>query len=152
MLGAMGMTTTSQIPKLRDEPRAVEWEIPDPETEDGYLLRPDFSISFQENSPWHTAAISFVQNNICRFDNSISATAIKRKSDAQILAQIGTVFKGFATKYKDAVKDTIMRTKNKNDLKGSGATKKSMEPKAVSGRQARRKKRVTSHLSMLICI
>ena len=147
MLGAMGLTMTNQIPKLQNETRTAEWEVPDPETPNRNLLRPDFNISFHENSPWHTDAINFVRNNICRFGNSITAAIIGKKSDAQILESDQYCLQGLCCEAQRCSKKDVITKMNKADLK-PGVSKKNMEPKAVNGRQARRKKRdEVSHLS-----
>jgi len=97
----MGLPTTS---KLRDAARKKPKQksggyIRDPETQ-GQLLRPDWAVSFTDNSGWHKSAIAFFRQKIPLQNPAISQAIIAKKSDQEILTRIGAIFKSIAAQYK----------------------------------------------------
>ena len=97
-LKAMGITDHTDLPHpLR--PEGLFW-VQDPETDGGRLLRPNWKISFANNSPWHKYLTEYVKKKAPDCWHLATKELMAKTSDRRILACLSTTFKTWATSYK----------------------------------------------------
>jgi hypothetical protein len=70
--------------------------IHDTETSNGKLLCPYWSITFTDNSVWHSQMVKWVRQTM---KTEFPAAAIDQKSDDAILDQLSTVFRNIVQAY-----------------------------------------------------
>jgi hypothetical protein len=58
----------------------------DPESGD-HIIHPDLTITFTNNSPWHSFIIRFIKKNATLHDTNITYEAIQSWTDSQLLDQ-----------------------------------------------------------------
>ncbi|KAJ7030920.1 hypothetical protein C8F04DRAFT_1186384 [Mycena alexandri] len=78
--------------------------IPDPATPNGTLLRPDWKISFNDNSVWHAAMIKCTRQKVPTITPAISRAAMDDKSEDEILDRLASVFRNVSAEYRKAPK------------------------------------------------
>ncbi|KAJ7463679.1 hypothetical protein FB451DRAFT_1493222 [Mycena latifolia] len=102
---AMGLPNK---PKLKDAALIRSKEsgggyIKDRETS-GRLLRPDWTVSFVENSSWHLDIINYMRQKVPVQQPAITADIMKAKSDDEILDRVEVVFKNIVTEARKLAK------------------------------------------------
>ena len=73
--------------------------MPDPETDDGIIFRPNFEVSWLDNAKWHDDVVGFVRRKAHFFTPAFTEKMMEAKTDADILERIGSNFKGWAAAY-----------------------------------------------------
>ncbi|KAJ6486291.1 hypothetical protein DFH09DRAFT_1339703 [Mycena vulgaris] len=105
---AMGLSKKS---KLRDaasirSTRSGGGFIKDRET-GGQLLRPDWSVSFAENSSWHNRMVEFIRQKASLQNPVITSTFMDAKSADDLLQRLATVFKNIKEEAKKVAKSGV---------------------------------------------
>ncbi|KAJ7825820.1 hypothetical protein B0H14DRAFT_3874256 [Mycena olivaceomarginata] len=118
--------------------------IRDTETSNGKLLRPDWNVTFADNSEWHSRTVKWMRQNM---KTQFPAAMIDEKSDDAIVDQLSTVFRNIVQAYnilqreskaKKNVKDPTV-TEDDGDLPAENE----MPDNAAARRAGRRKSRKT---------
>jgi hypothetical protein len=73
--------------------------IPDVETDDGVILRPNFEKSWLDNAPWHDNTVKFIRRKASLYTPAFTEQMMEEKTDADILERMASIFKGWAGAY-----------------------------------------------------
>ncbi|KAJ7262556.1 hypothetical protein C8J57DRAFT_1719432 [Mycena rebaudengoi] len=122
---SMGLERATATMEVMQPPTPGGGWINDPETSGGRLLRPDWRVSFSDNSMWHDEIVKFVKTHLHSEVPAISNDSALAMSDAEVRSHVQTVFKGIMGKYRkwektkatpstvgDATKDEAASVKN----------------------------------------
>ncbi|KAJ7246651.1 hypothetical protein C8J57DRAFT_1674779 [Mycena rebaudengoi] len=112
---AMGLPITAKDGDLAPPAGGGFW-IPDPETPDGKLLRPDWTKSFNANIDWHDSIIKFVKTHLPSKCPTIKVPDVEQISDEVVRQQLGTIFKGIMGKYRAWVKKEALRQSGEQNV------------------------------------
>jgi hypothetical protein len=126
--------------------------IRDTETSNGKLLRPDWSVTFTDNSVWHSRVVKWVRQTM---KTEFPAAAIDQKSDDAILDQLSTVFRNIVQAY-----NSLQREKKAKKAKDStvpeddadSPAEDEMPDDAAARRAGRHKSRKTRVCSVLALV
>jgi hypothetical protein len=123
------------------------------ETSNGKLLRPDWNVTFADNSVWHSRTVKWMRQNM---KTQFPAAMIDENSDDAILDQLLTVFRNIVQAYNILQKESKGK-KNANDLTvpkddGDLPAENEMPDDAPARRAGRHKSRKTRVCSVLASV
>ncbi|KAJ7654606.1 hypothetical protein DFH06DRAFT_1474510 [Mycena polygramma] len=121
MLVAMGLSQTTKLKDAAAVPpgKSGGGYIKDPEST-GKLLRPDWRLTFVDNSGWHDSMIRFVRAKAPIVLPAIRKADIKEKSDELILGRLDVVFKNIVSEYRKAMKQAEQLAQNDGEELAEG--------------------------------
>lgn len=134
----MGLRSGAKLGKIHSVRAGGCW-VRDGETDDGWLLRPDWKSGWKENSVWHDDLLVHVRTKAPELNPLITKEMMEGKDDSEILARIQTVFKNFKNKYRTAQKGM----EDSDQEQGEDDTE---EQRTKRNRHKARKERVSRYL------
>ncbi|KAJ7802035.1 hypothetical protein B0H14DRAFT_2614717 [Mycena olivaceomarginata] len=116
--------------------------IRDTETSNGKLLRPDWNVTFADNSVWHSRTVKWMRQNM---KTQFPAAMIDEKSDDAILDQLSTVFRNIVQAYNILQRESKAKKNAKDPTvpedDGDLPAENEMPDDAAARRAGRRKSR-----------
>ncbi|KAJ6470979.1 hypothetical protein C8R45DRAFT_1165683 [Mycena sanguinolenta] len=128
---AMGLPTTSKLQAAAavPPPKSGGSYVKDPESK-GKLLRPDWGVSFTENSTWHNAMVKFVREKAPTLVPALTPAKLSQRSDDVILKRLEVVFKNISTEYRKTGADQEARQDADADDEDDGSKNRRRARKA----------------------
>ncbi|KAJ7318345.1 hypothetical protein DFH08DRAFT_971410 [Mycena albidolilacea] len=113
----------------------------------GQLLRPDWSVSFNENSRWHKPMLEFARKKAPIFHPTMTDSMINAKTDDEIMERLENVFKNIADHYRRAQRNKAKTQGGEDAGEDKGAGEDEKRAKQLNWRGTRKVRKCDERLA-----
>ncbi|KAJ7699086.1 hypothetical protein B0H14DRAFT_3528697 [Mycena olivaceomarginata] len=113
----------------------------------GQLLRPDWSVSFNENSRWHKPMLEFSRKKAPIFHPTMTDSMINAKTDDEIMERLENVFKNIADHYRRAQRNKAKTQGGEDAGEDEGAGEDEKREKQLNRRGTRKVRKCDERLA-----